>query len=561
MAFSYLSQVYRRWFPASSLSTETSHNTSGPNTLPVVISRLNHSSDTSPAPKEGKFWKGFDSVFTLDLRSLSLMRVAVALVLMTDLIIRYSDLRGFFVDAGVLPMEVLFRYLWNPAYFSVYTMASSWPLQSVVFAANLGCVICLLAGYRTRLFSVLCWVFLLSIHNRNPLVHQGGDDLLRLLLFWGIFLPWGYHYSVDSRRYDKSVLPSNQYLSLAGFVYVCHIFYVYFFSALLKSSPEWNGEFTALYYALSFEQIVTPFGQYIYPFGDFLKFMTMLTFYTELVLPFLLFVPFITAYCRLAFILIICLLHLGISLTLYVGLFPLISIASVIGLAPVLLHERFPPKGRAMVQRARSVFSRLADRWAARAFGNGNPDLNRIKKLAYIPRERPVVSALMLFFLAYTVLWNVETTGRSVAVLRPLHWVGNFLRIDQHWGMFAPAVFKDDGWFLLLGRTVNGKEVDIAHPGEPVSYEKPAVMPAFYKNDRWRKFHENMLMAHNDHFRLYYCAYLTNRWNNQQTSPGNRIPNLKIIYVKEVSLPDYKVAPPLREVLCECNTVLEKEEK
>ena len=54
-------------------------------------------------------------------------------------------------------------------------------------------------------------------------------------------------------------LPSdNQYVSLAGFAYVCQVFYVYFFSALLKSSPEWNGDFTALYYALSLEHIVTP---------------------------------------------------------------------------------------------------------------------------------------------------------------------------------------------------------------------------------------------------------------------------------------------------------------
>ena len=170
-----------------------------------------------------------------------------------------------------------------------------------------------------------------------------------------------------------------------------------------------------------------------------------------------------------------------------------------------------------------------------------------------------MVSVLMLFFLAYTFLWNVETLGRPVPVLRHLHWVGNFLRIDQHWGMFAPAVFKDDGWFVLLGRTASGKEVDIAHPDVPISYEKPEVMPAFYKNDRWRKFHENMLLAQNNHLRLYYCAYLTHTWNKQQTSPENRIPNLQIIYVKEVSLPDYKAAPPLKEVLCECNTVLKNE--
>ena len=33
---------------------------------------------------------------------------------------------------------------------------------------------------------------------RNPLVVQGGDVLLRVLLFWAMFLPWCAYYSVDS---------------------------------------------------------------------------------------------------------------------------------------------------------------------------------------------------------------------------------------------------------------------------------------------------------------------------------------------------------------------------
>jgi hypothetical protein len=64
------------------------------------------------------------------------------------------------------------------------------------------------------------------------------------------------------------------------------------------------------------------------------------------------------------------------------------------------------------------------------------------------------------------------------------------------------------------------------------------------------------LLVRNNHFRIYYCAYLTNQWNKKQRQPDNRIPNLKIIYMKEISLPDYQVAPIKKEVLFECNTVL-----
>ena len=49
----------------------------------------------------------------------------------------------------------------------------------------------LLVGYRTGLATCVSWFMLLSVQARNPIILQGGDVLLRLLLFWGIFLPLG----------------------------------------------------------------------------------------------------------------------------------------------------------------------------------------------------------------------------------------------------------------------------------------------------------------------------------------------------------------------------------
>ena len=59
-------------------------------------------------------------------------------------------------------------------------------LLFLVAAAGAGA---LLLSYRTRLATLLSWVLLVSVQNRNPLLGQGGDDLLRMLLFWGLFLP------------------------------------------------------------------------------------------------------------------------------------------------------------------------------------------------------------------------------------------------------------------------------------------------------------------------------------------------------------------------------------
>lgn len=486
------------------------------------------------------FWQGIRSVGTLDLRSLALMRIGVAVVLLMDLIIRFTHLEAHYTDNGVLPLPVLFERLWNPYHFSIYTISTSAPLLSVVFLANLAAIGGLLVGYRTRLFTSICWIFLLSLHNRNPLNHQAGDDLLRMLLFWAIFLPWGYCYSVDSRRRNHEPVAPPVYVSFAGFAYLCQVAYVYFFSALLKTSPEWTSDFTALYYALSLDQVVKPFGKLLYPYGNLLKFLTASVYYTELLAPLLLLIPFRSAYFRLAFILLVGLLQIGISFTLYVGLFPLISVVALLGLIPGLVWETICRQYPALVR----YFKRMA------ASGTQTAQPAFFRKSAF-PTEKPAVTFIVAGLWAYGLLWNIQTTGK-LSLPGQTHWVAHLLRVDQFWGMFAPEVFKDDGWFVLAGKTSGGQIIDLTQQGKTVSYARPASVAGTYTSDRWRKYLENILFVDNHHYRLNYCFYWLNTWN--RIHPAAPVRHLDIFYMKEVSLPDYRQSKPTREWLCNCRT-------
>jgi len=47
---------------------------------------------------------------------------------------------------------------------------------------------------------------------------------------------------------------------------------------------------------------------------------------------------------------------------------------------------------------------------------------------------------------------------------------------------------------------------------------------------------ENILFINNNHYRLYYCAYLTNQWVAYKTE-RKRI-QFEFIYIKEVTLPN-----------------------
>src|SRR6185295_12584290 len=118
-------------------------------------------------------------------------------------------------------------------------------LMLFLFSFFCGCM--LLIGYRTTLFTFLCWFLLLSLHNRNGLILQGGDDLLRMVLFWSMFIPWGERYSCD-RLLDAEKKTVAPFVSVALIAYLLQLCYIYTGSALLKG-PEWNTVYTAMYYA------------------------------------------------------------------------------------------------------------------------------------------------------------------------------------------------------------------------------------------------------------------------------------------------------------------------
>lgn len=138
-------------------------------------------------------------VFTLDLRSLAFFRVTMALLLLGDLAQRLTDLTAHYTDSGVLARNVLNRSIaWEPGMWSLHQASGDASFQLVMFAVAAVLAVMLLVGYRTKVAAIGSWIMLISLHSRNPLVVQGGDTLLRVMLFWSLFLPIGARWSVDA---------------------------------------------------------------------------------------------------------------------------------------------------------------------------------------------------------------------------------------------------------------------------------------------------------------------------------------------------------------------------
>ena len=206
----------------------------------------------NPGPGQGMeavpnpTWKtGFRQMFSLDLRSLALFRIGVSLLILADLLIRAQSLVAHYTDAGVLPRSVqttIFNADW---YFSFHLMTGSWEGESLLFLVAGAFAVMLLVGYRTRLACILSWLMMISLHNRNYLLLNSGDFSLRMLLFWGMFLPLGARASVDRmllHPVEAQEPPSgNSFVFPGGIGLICQIVFVYFFSALFKwAEPAWR---------------------------------------------------------------------------------------------------------------------------------------------------------------------------------------------------------------------------------------------------------------------------------------------------------------------------------
>ncbi len=283
-----------------------------------------------------------EELFGVDLRSLALFRMALALIALADLSMRAGSLIPFYTDRGVLPRQVLLGEFSSGARMSLLLMSGDLAIQALLLTLAGAAAMALLVGFRTRFATVFLWVFFVSLHVRNPFVLSNADTLLRLLFFWAMFLPLGSYWSVDRARTLSPRPISTRFLSFATVGLFAQIVFIYAFGAVLKSGTEWRTEHTAIYYALQIDQMVTPFGEYLRQFPELLALMTFGTYWFEALGILLLFSPVFTGPLRTAGVLGYVLLHVGIRLTMTLGLFQWIAALTMLCFLPAWFWAKAP---------------------------------------------------------------------------------------------------------------------------------------------------------------------------------------------------------------------------
>jgi hypothetical protein len=457
----------------------------------------------------------------LDFRSLAMFRIVLGLLVLCQSVLLSRDFAAFYQAGGVFP-----SHAWSEPL-----------LQTLLFGVLPLFAVSLVLGFVTRLSTIFCLIGIVMVQNANPQILQGGDVLLRLLLFWSLFLPLGQMWSLDARFMKTKGLSLPWTTGLANWALILQICCVYWFASLLKSDPLWTQNGNALFYALNIEHFTTPFGLYLRQFPDLLRVITLATPWFELIGPCLLFIPFYRDACRLVAVTLFMSFHLiGMEALLRIGLFPWVCASAWLVFIPGSFWDWLKVRSDGIDKNERAK----------------QPAAKRGKEAPTL-RNWPVLDVAGSFLVVVSFLdvlaWNIA----SVNGVTSMQWMnkhdtfGTIVRFDQRWNMYAPAPRKEHGWLVVPADLANGTQVDL-FTGQPVSWEKPRDIGAYFGDDRWRRYLSNLFDDQEPQALQGYADYLVRNWN-QSHGEDQKIQAVTITFMKQETQPDLTITAPEKDVL------------
>ncbi|HXT20082.1 MAG TPA: HTTM domain-containing protein, partial [Thermoanaerobaculia bacterium] len=362
----------------------------------------------------------------IDARSLGLFRIGIAAVVLCDLGSRALDLRAHYSDWGLLPRWAAAIWLGRGAWLSPFMWNGSAWWAALLMAVTAAAALALLVGWRSRTMAAICFVLMAGLHARNPGVVYGGDNLLRVLLFWMPWLPLPGAWAVGGRGCG-----AGDVLSAPGVAAIrLQLCLVYWLTAFVKLNSAWLGERDAVLTALYYDQFVTSWGKVLRRFPALMRAMAPATVGFELLGPLLVWLPGAGRAVRTAIVLAFVGFHLlGMGTTLHLGIFPWICAVAWSLFLPTWFWQRVRPAARA----AQEVHD-----GATAAFAAPSTAVPR-------SRARRFANTVVAALVAYMVLLAAAEVLRTRIRLPPAVTLpATILAIHQQWHMFMRPP-RDDG--------------------------------------------------------------------------------------------------------------------
>lgn len=440
----------------------------------------------------------------LDLRAIGAFRILMAIVLILDLLInKWPYLEAFYTEQGVLDHSVLNAIINANPSSSLYQFGLLYYIDdyfgvTIFFVLTFIVYVCLGIGYRSKLMSILAFGLLWSIHQRNPIVLSGPDEILINFLFISLFLPLGSRYSLFRSR---DYITQNRYLSFGTFYALFFIGMVYFYQAFLKSGHLWeNGE--ALAFALQETIWTKSTASYLLSFPELCAVLSDMAKWIEYAIFPLLFLPLMNKWSRFSSGILLLILHWTIFVFLDLGLFPIIVPMFVVLLFP----SEFFDKLEAFFKKRKRTFEPLT--------------LNRFRFID--SKKVRLISNAFLIGIFVIINWKASLTipsmNKSLPEMSFMKKINHSSLFYQYWGFYCPNPSITHGWYKVVGINDRGEKIDLKN-GKPLSlddsdldhYRSYSWLVLYYKTilygqvnsrsllNKWAEFEYEQAIINNAH--------------------------------------------------------------
>lgn len=475
--------------------------------------------------------------FSLDYRSLALYRFCMGIIVMVDAIYRLPHLTDFYTDVGLVPRSLFVSEMAMPWSFSLHLANGSLLFAAIMFSLHILIGFFMMIGYKTRWATFAAFIFTVSVHNRNWLINNGGDDILRSILFISVFLPLNRFFSVDSALSKNARESGTAFFSMWTLAAYLQVFVIYFVSYLLKNHPIWRSQFLAIFYASRLDIFATGIGVWLRQFFVVQKLMTFFTIMLEFLGPVLLVGGWIFGkyswIIRLFVVVSFISLHFGIILTMWIGVFPYICIVMWLMFLPGkfwdLLERRFSKRYSGFLSHLDHSFG---------AFKKIFPCLNVTSEMREVRWVRVVQECLGGVIVLTILMWNVGTIKRWNIKSEFFESVARYLHLYQEWNMFSPYPKMDNVWIEVPAILSDGSQIELITGDRDVYSVKSERFPEMITNEHWRKFYLNVSDSATN--AKYYAGFLCRKWNDQKRGliPETSLRKMEVIVYSQLNLPD-----------------------
>jgi hypothetical protein len=261
--------------------------------------------------------------------TMGVFRIVFGIVIFLAILGRYPFRELFYGEKAIVSYETMSHYFAGPPWFYFRWLPESDPGLNWYFIGLMAATVSLILGFCTRLSSILVFLGLMSLSNRNFFIDNAGDDLMRINCFFLMFCPAGAAYSLDRwikrRRGRATALLELQ--SPWGFRLIqMQVAYLYVNTFVLKLPGEGWQDGTAMYYALNYLELRRFSFKYMFYYLWQIKVAT----YGVMVGEF--FMGFLIWWRKLRYFILAVgfALHFGINLTMQFPIFQYVMMTSLI---------------------------------------------------------------------------------------------------------------------------------------------------------------------------------------------------------------------------------------